>query len=76
MREGEVGIYTCGPTVYDVPHVGHARAALLPDLLTRRLRVLGLRVKFVRNVTDVDDKILERAAKNGESPLALSHLMS
>jgi cysteinyl-tRNA synthetase len=76
VREGEVGIYTCGPTVYDVPHVGHARAALLPDLLTRRLRVLGLRVKFVRNVTDVDDKILERAAKNGESPLALSHRMT
>ena len=76
VREGEVGIYCCGPTVYDVPHVGHLRSALLPDLLARRLRALGLRVKFVRNITDVDDKILERAAKNGESPLELSRRMS
>jgi cysteinyl-tRNA synthetase len=76
VREGEVGIYCCGPTVYDVPHVGHARAALLPDLVTRRLRALGVRVKLVRNITDVDDKILERAAKNGEQPLELSRRMA
>ncbi|HEY3497217.1 MAG TPA: cysteine--tRNA ligase [Polyangiaceae bacterium] len=76
VRDGEIGIYCCGPTVYDVPHIGHARAALLPDLVVRRLRALGLRVKFVRNITDVDDKILERAAKNGEEPLELSLRMS
>jgi cysteinyl-tRNA synthetase len=76
VRTGEIGIYCCGPTVYDVPHVGHARAAMLPDLLVRRLRALGLRVKYVRNITDVDDKILERAAKNGESPLELSRRMA
>ncbi len=76
VRPGEVGVYCCGPTVYDVPHAGHARAALAPDLLVRRLRTLGLRVKYVRNVTDVDDKILERAATTGEAPLALSARMA
>ncbi|MDQ2646692.1 MAG: cysteine--tRNA ligase, partial [Myxococcota bacterium] len=73
---GKVSVYCCGPTVYDVPHVGHARAALTPDLLVRRLRSLGLEVNYARNVTDVDDKILERAAKNGESPLELSRRMT
>jgi cysteinyl-tRNA synthetase len=76
FRPGEVGVYCCGPTVYDVPHAGHARSAMVPDLLVRRLRTLGLRVKYVRNITDVDDKILERAAKNGESPLELSRRMA
>jgi cysteinyl-tRNA synthetase len=76
VRTNEVGVYCCGPTVYDVPHAGHARAALAPDLLVRRLRALGVPVKYVRNVTDVDDKILERAEKNGESPLDLSRRMT
>ena len=73
---GKASVYCCGPTVYDVPHVGHARAALTPDLLVRRLRSLGVDVTYARNVTDVDDKILERAAKNGESPLELSRRMT
>ena len=55
-----VGVYCCGPTVYDVPHAGHARAALAPDLLVRRLRSKGFEVNYVRNITDVDDKILAR----------------
>jgi cysteinyl-tRNA synthetase len=76
VRAGEVSVYCCGPTVYDVPHAGHARAALAPDLLVRRLRALSVPVKFVRNITDVDDKILDRAAKNGETPAALSRRMS
>jgi cysteinyl-tRNA synthetase len=76
VRPNEVGVYCCGPTVYDVPHVGHARAALAPDLLVRRLRALGVTAKYVRNVTDVDDKILERAEKNGETPLELSRRMT
>ena len=71
-----VAIYCCGPTVYDVPHAGHARAALGPDLLVRRLRSKGLAVNYVRNITDVDDKILARAEKNGESPLELSRRMA
>ncbi len=75
-KPGEVTLYCCGPTVYDVPHAGHARAALVPDLLVRRLTHQGLKVTFVRNVTDVDDKILERSAKNGETPLELSKRMT
>ncbi|HVY30092.1 MAG TPA: cysteine--tRNA ligase [Polyangiaceae bacterium] len=73
---GEATIYCCGPTVYDVPHAGHARAALAPDLLVRRLEHKGVKVTFVRNITDVDDKILERSKKNGESPLDLSRRMT
>jgi len=76
LRPGEVSVYCCGVTAYDVPHIGHARAALLPDLLVRRLRRLGQKVTYVRNVTDVDDKILARAQKNGEEPLALSSRMA
>jgi cysteinyl-tRNA synthetase len=76
VHAGKISVYCCGPTVYDVPHIGHARAALLPDLLVRRLRALGHHVTYVRNITDVDDKILARAQKNGESPLALSERMA
>jgi cysteinyl-tRNA synthetase len=71
-----VRIYCCGPTVYDVPHAGHARAALAPDLLVRRLRNQGHEVTYVRNITDVDDKILARAQQNGEEPLELSRRMA
>ena len=75
-QPGEATIYCCGPTVYDAPHAGHARAALAPDLLVRRLKHKGVKVTFVRNITDVDDKILERSHKNGESPLELSRRMT
>jgi cysteinyl-tRNA synthetase len=74
--EGRVTIYCCGPTVYDVPHVGHARAALASDLLARRARALGLQVTYVRNITDVDDKILARAAERGETPPVLAERMA
>ncbi len=73
---GEATVYCCGPTTYDVAHVGHARAALAPDVLVRHLRADGLKVKYVRNVTDVDDKILKRAREKGEEPLALSARMT
>src|SRR4051812_36399720 len=72
----EVRIYTCGPTTYDVAHVGHARAAIAPDILVRDLRGQGLKVIYVRNITDVDDKILKRAAGAGEEPRALSARMA
>jgi cysteinyl-tRNA synthetase len=75
-KPGKVGIYCCGPTVYDVPHAGHARAALAPDVLVRHLRARGLQVKYARNITDVDDNILNRARKNGEEPLELSKRMA
>jgi cysteinyl-tRNA synthetase len=73
---GEIGIYCCGPTVYDVAHVGHARAALAPDLLVRHLRADGFRVKYVRNITDVEDKILKRSSERGIEPLELSREMA
>jgi cysteinyl-tRNA synthetase len=73
---GKVSIYCCGPTVYDVPHAGHARAAVAFDVLVRHLRARGLEVDYVRNITDIDDKILNRARENGEEPLALSRRMA
>jgi cysteinyl-tRNA synthetase len=73
---GKVGIYCCGPTTYDVAHVGHARSAICADLLVRVLRHRGLDVTFVRNITDIDDKILERAHKLGEEPTALAARMA
>ena len=69
---GKVGVYCCGPTTYDVAHVGHARAALVPDILVRHLRSRGYNVTYVRNITDVDDKILTRSKERGEEPMALS----
>jgi cysteinyl-tRNA synthetase len=72
---GKAGVYVCGPTVYDVPHAGHARGAVAFDVLVRHLRARGLSVTYVRNVTDIDDKILQRAQANGEPPLALSRRM-
>ncbi|WP_456464717.1 cysteine--tRNA ligase [Persephonella sp.] len=61
INPGEVKIYTCGVTVYDVNHVGHGRSLIVFDMIRRYLRYLGYNVKFVRNFTDVDDKIINRA---------------
>jgi cysteinyl-tRNA synthetase len=62
-----VGMYVCGPTVYDVPHLGHGRFALVFDVLRRYLEWSGYEVRYVSNVTDVDDKIIERANTEGRS---------
>jgi cysteinyl-tRNA synthetase len=64
---GKVSIYVCGPTVYEVPHVGHGRAALVFDIISRYLEWRGLDVTFVTNITDVEDKIIARAAEEGST---------
>jgi cysteinyl-tRNA synthetase len=64
---GKVSIYVCGPTVYEVPHVGHGRYALVFDIIRRYLEWRGLDVTFVTNITDVEDKIIARAADEGSS---------
>jgi len=68
-EEGKVSIYACGPTVYDVPHIGHARTALTYDVITRYLRWRGFDVTMVANITDIDDNIIARAAaENSTEP--------
>jgi len=64
---GNVSMYVCGPTVYDVPHIGHARMTLVFDVLRRYLQWSGLDVRFVSNITDIDDKIIRRANEEGRS---------
>jgi cysteinyl-tRNA synthetase len=65
IKAGEVGMYVCGPTVNGVPHLGHARQQITFDLLRRVLIYLGYKVKFVSNITDVDDKIINKANELG-----------
>jgi cysteinyl-tRNA synthetase len=66
LREpGTVGVYLCGPTVYGPPHLGHGRATLVYDILRRYLEWSGLRVRLVSNITDIEDKIIERANREG-----------
>ncbi len=72
LEPGRAGVYCCGPTVYDMSHIGHARAAVMPDLLVRYLRYRGVEVRFVKNFTDVDDKIIARAGAQGVSPDEIS----
>jgi len=72
LREGHVSMYVCGPTVQSSPHVGHLRSALVYDLWSRWFSYRGLQVTLVRNVTDIDDKILEASAVSGEEWWALA----
>jgi cysteinyl-tRNA synthetase len=73
LRPDSVRMYVCGITVYDYIHLGHARMLTVFDLVQRYLRARGYAVTYVRNVTDIDDKIIQRAAQNGENWAALAH---
>jgi cysteinyl-tRNA synthetase len=72
MEAGKVRMYVCGMTVYDYCHVGHARMMMAFDLIYRWLKASGYDVRYVRNVTDIDDKIIRRAVENNESIHALT----
>lgn len=67
ITEGKVGMYVCGVTIYDLCHIGHGRTFVSFDVISRYLRFLGYDLTFVRNITDIDDKIIKRAAENGET---------
>ena len=64
---GKVGMYVCGMTVYDYCHLGHARVMVVFDMVSRWLRESKFDVTYVRNITDIDDKIIKRSAENNES---------
>ena len=75
IEPGHVRMYVCGITVYDLCHIGHARANVVFDVVQRWLKASGLRVTFVRNITDIEDKIIRRAVENGEPIKALTTRM-
>src|SRR5690554_3402136 len=75
IEPGRVRMYVCGMTVYDYCHLGHARVMVAFDVITRYLRHRGFEVTYVRNITDIDDKILVRADENGETIGALTERM-
>lgn len=75
IEPGHVRMYVCGMTVYDLCHVGHARSNIAFDVARRWLEASGLRVTFVRNITDIDDKIIRRALQNGETVRGLTDRM-
>jgi len=67
LRENELSMYVCGMTVYDYCHIGHARMLITFDMVSRYLRYRGYNLKYVRNITDIEDKIIHRANENGEA---------
>src|SRR5215813_12150185 len=72
LRSGELGLYVCGPTVYNYVHIGNLRTYTSFDVIVRYLRYRGFKVKYVRNFTDVDDRIIKAANESGEDPSSLA----
>src|SRR5471032_299012 len=72
-RPGQVAMYVCGPTVYDVPHVGHGRTAVAFDVIRRYFEWRGDAVTYVSNITDIEDKIIRRAQQRGATEGELAH---
>jgi cysteinyl-tRNA synthetase len=75
LETGKVRMYVCGITVYDLCHIGHARSAIAFDIVQRWLRASGYELTYVKNITDIDDKIIQRAVKNGETISQLTSRM-
>ncbi|MEK7087598.1 MAG: cysteine--tRNA ligase, partial [Patescibacteria group bacterium] len=67
LKNRQVGIFVCGPTVYDYSHIGHARTYVIFDAIAKYLKYKGYKVKFVMNITDIDDKIIDRAKEEGKT---------
>lgn len=63
LRDGEISFYVCGPTVYDYFHIGNARVFIVFDVIRRYLEYRGFKVKYVQNFTDIDDKLIRKAAR-------------
>src|SRR5216684_285145 len=72
IHPGRVNMFVCGPTVYDVSHIGHGKSYVAYDIIARYLRRKGYSVFFILNITDIDDKIINRARKENEDPLRLA----
>ncbi|MEM6160655.1 cysteine--tRNA ligase [Erwinia sp. P6884] len=75
IHAGQIGMYVCGITVYDLCHIGHGRTFVAFDVVSRYLRYSGYELKYVRNITDIDDKIIKRANENGETVEDLTNRM-
>ena len=75
LKTGEVRMYVCGMTIYDLCHIGHARMMMAFDVVQRWIKISGLRVTYVRNITDIDDKIIKRAVERGMTIRALTDEM-
>jgi len=75
IHAGQIGMYVCGITVYDLCHIGHGRTFVAFDVISRYLRYADYQLKYVRNITDIDDKIIKRANENGESIETLTNRM-
>ncbi len=76
IRQNRINMFVCGPTVYDLCHIGHARTYIAYDIVARYLRSRGYSLFFLMNITDVDDKIIKRAKETNEAPLSLSRRMT
>ncbi|MDX1608125.1 MAG: cysteine--tRNA ligase [Candidatus Spechtbacterales bacterium] len=72
LKDKEVGIFVCGPTVYDLSHIGHARTYVAFDMFVKYLRHAGYKVNYIQNITDIDDKIIKRAKENNEDTRQLA----
>ncbi|MCW3987210.1 MAG: class I tRNA ligase family protein, partial [Candidatus Bathyarchaeota archaeon] len=72
IDDGKVRIYVCGPTVYDLPHIGHARTLVIFDMIARYLTYRGYQINYIVNITDIDDKIITRAQESSEIPSDLA----